>query len=216
MQVNVMPGGELGINSLLYRPPDQNVISYMQNKLQNVYNSVKNVANNFVESANRLFHCTYSDEAVNKAKIYLAQSNYALNDMVITHVTPQTIKQINPFMQQLVMELPIVNNLCNRNLLHGYYGTYTDLEPNKKGEQRTVFREVTSGYMQFDKKYKNYNEDLGCPKEEDDKKTGFINHFSHSDERELHSAEKRAILALWNITENCINNEEDPTDINLN
>lgn len=209
MQVQCIQGGEDALNSLLYAQPSPDIIQYMQAKLQNVYNAATNIGKSFIDSATRLFNTTYSDEALDRAKRYLIQSDYALQSNVITGVNMDTYYNINPLMQSYVMEYPIINDLNNRNLCHGFQDTYVDLEPDLQGEDRSGFQRVVDGVLRFGKKFVPYNEDDIV----DEETEGYINYYSNSDPTEITVTEQVGVLDLWHVVNELIILEEDPTNL---
>lgn len=210
MYVQTLQGGQDALDSLLYRPPDEATINYMQSKLHDIWTGVKDIGNRFKESAKRLFDTSYSAEAIQRAKRYLLQADYALADNVITRVSQESYKNINPFMQRYLMDLPSINDLYNRNLCNGFPDTYVDTEPNVKGEDRELFQDATDGILRFDKAYSPFDMYGG---KDNDNAEGFIMHYTHTREDELSNLEKFAIHDLWQIAQEMMEREEDPTDI---
>ena len=196
MQVNVVHGGPEVLNSLLYRPPDQNLLNYMQDKFHNVMAGVQNIGSSFKSSLSKLYNSYYSNEVINKTKQLAAQASIALRDDVIIPLQYGQFEQANLLTQRYVMAYPVLNDRVNRNLCHGFAETYFDEYPDSYGKERPDYQRVMDGVLQFNE------EDIA-----------YVNHYTNTDDTELTTVEKLTVVDIWNTVERMLADDVDPTDV---
>ena len=197
MQVNVIDGGPEVLNSLLYKPPDQNLINYMQNKFHNILHGTYNLANNFKNSISKLYNSYYNNDVVNRHKQLAAHASYVLREDVIHHVNYGEFDQANLLTQRYIMAYPELNNRMHRNLCHGFADTYFDEYPDTYGKDRPDYQSVMDGVLQIN------TDDIA-----------YVNHYTNANEADsLTTMEKLTILDIWDNAARMLADDLDPTDV---
>lgn len=197
MVVNVVNGGELMHNALLYRPPDNSIVDYFSNKLNHVIQYTQGLSNQFIDTTKKLYDKVYDSKVIERTKALLSMSDYALSNDVITLVPYGHMSNANMVMQQYIMAYPEVQDLVKRNKCHGYQDTYFNIEPDTYGEDRYEYQRVMDGVLQF---------------EDTEEGEGYLKHYINSDEIELTTHEKLSVLDTWHNVSRMIAEGLDPTE----
>jgi len=198
MQVNVIRGGDAAFNALLYPPPDQKFLNYLQTNIQSAKESFTGLGTQFVNTVQNMYNKYNSTEAINASKALLQSTGTHFNQHVIYPVGYDNFNTANLMMQRYVMSQPSISEMYRDNMCHGYQETYFDPEPNTYGEDRTDYRRVMDGVLQYD--------------EED----AYFNYYSQdSEEDDLDDMDKLSILDTWDNALRLINEGVDPTSPDL-
>lgn len=199
IQVPVVQGGEFAAKALMYKPPSNEVMNYLNTKLDNIMTYTQGLSDRFKNTVQSLYQQAYNSDIINAAKRYLSQSDYALQQDMIYTVPYDRCHEANLIMQQYIMAEPTLNNLYRKNMCHGFQGTYFDPEPGTFGKNRMDYQRVMSGVLQFEKT-------------DDDKELAYINYYSNTDEIELTHSERTAILDTWHEVARMIAEGKDPSE----
>ena len=194
--VNFIKGGDYGLNTILYKQPDQSMINYMQMNMQDIYNRAGALSSQFIDTVRTMYNKAYSDEAIQAAKVYLASTNYAINPDAIYSVGYESLTTANPVMQQYIMAYPELSIKYPKNQCDGFSDTYFNQEPETVGEERYDYQRVMDGVLQHDNEGQAY-----------------IKYYGNADDIELYTVEKLSILDTWNNVARWIAEGRDPTDI---
>lgn len=196
MQVNVIRGGDAAFNALLYPPPDQNFLTYLQNNIQTAADAVSGMGTAFVDTVKSMYNRYNSTEAINASKALLHSTGTHFNQNVIYPVGYDNFTTANLLMQRYIMSEPSVSELYRDNMCYGYQETFYDNEPGTYGKERTDYRNVMDGVMEF---------------EEDQ---AVFKYYSHSSEEpDLDTLDKLSILDTWDNAIRLIEEGIDPTDL---
>lgn len=192
---DVISGGDLSANALIYRPLSQNTLAYLKSGLDNTLNAIKGVGQSFVDTVRGMYDRYNSIEAVNRAKMVLYNAGQHLSQDVIYPVRYDNYNNLNLTMQQYVMAYPEVDRMYRKNKCYGFADTYIDPEPGTCGEDRFSYQRVMDGMLQFDAEGE-----------------GYFRHYSNSDDApELTMLEKLSVLETWDTVARLIGEGVDPT-----
>ena len=199
MQVKTVQGGDLAASMLIYPPPDNNLLTYLNNNIQHGMEVLGNAGTNFMNNATALYQKYNGSEILNIGKRLLYSVGSHMNQNVIVPVSYEMLPQANYAMQGYIMEYPELNRLYHQNAIDGYEATYIDPEPNVVGKDRLGYQQVMNGVLQF---------------EDTDEGIGFIEHYSNSvGIEDLDIYEQLSILKTWDNVALAIANELDPTTL---
>lgn len=198
MQVNVVRGGDAAFNALLYPPPDQNFLTYLQNNIQSAAESVVGIGTAFMDNVKNMYNRYNSTEAINASKALLQSTGTHFNQNVIYPVGYDNFNTANMIMQRYVMAEPSISEMYRDNMCYGYQETFYDMEPDSYGVERTDYRRVMDGVMDF----------------EDDHAV-FKYYSQSSDEPDLDTLDKISILDTWDNALRLIDEGIDPTSPDL-
>ena len=198
MQVNVIRGGDTAYNSLLYPPPDQGLLDYLGNSLQQAKDKLGEFGRSFYDSTMGMFNKHNSADAINASKLLLQSTGSHFNEHVIYSVGYNNFTGANLIMQRYIMSEPSINELHRVNMCHGYQETFFDNEPGIYGEDRTDYRRVMDGALQFDDEH------------------AYVNYYTQNDpEDELCILDKISIRDTWEVAVRLLNEGVDPTSPDL-
>jgi len=199
MQVKTVQGGDLAASMLIYPPPDNNLLAYLNNNIQHGIEVLGNAGTSFMNNAAALYKKYNSSEILNIGKQLLYSVGSHMNQNVIVTVPYEMLPQANYAMQGYIMEQPELNKLYHQNAINGYEATYIDPEPGIKGKDRLGYQQVMNGVLQFE------NTDEGM---------GFIEHYSNGEGIEdLDTYEQLSILKTWDNIALALANDLDPTTL---
>lgn len=197
MQVNVIRGGEAAANALIYPPPDNNLLTYLNNNIQSAIESTANLSNHFVQSVKGMYEKFNNSAVLNAGRALLYSTGTHFNQNVIFPLNNGNMVTANLIMQQYIMAHPEVNHLNHQNMCYGFQDTYFNYEPEVYGKDRMDYQRVMDGVLQINEE----GED------------GYIMYYSNGDiQDELHPMDKLSILDTWSELEYMIANGDDPTD----
>lgn len=199
IQVPVINGGEFAAKALLYKQPSMDVMNYLNTKLDHVMNYTNGLSERFKNTVSNLYNQAFNSDAINAAKQYLSQSDYALRQDLIYTVPYSRMHEANLIMQQYIMAEPHMNKLYRKNMCVGYQDTYFDPEPETYGKDRYDYQRVMDGVMQFELV-------------DDDEELAYINSYSNADDIELSNSERIAILDTWHEVARMIAEGKDPSE----
>lgn len=199
VKVQTIDGGEFAANALMYKPPSQQVMEYLNNGLDKIMNYTSGLSDRFKETVQGIYNKAFDNRAIEASKYLLAQSDYALQEDMIYTVPYDGFSNINMTMQQYIMAEPTLNNLYKKNMCHGFQETYFDYEPETYGKERYDYQRVMDGVLQFDK---------------DEEGLAYIESYSNTDEVEITIPEQLAILTTWENVVRIIEEGNDPSEQN--
>lgn len=195
LPVQVINGGEVAANALLYRQPSETLTGYIRNGMNSILTTASSLSDRFINATNTIYNKVFDNEVIKTGKMLLNSVGMSMNLDNIYAVPYESIRSVNPIMQQYIMCNPIVNEAYNKNRCYGYQDTYFDFEPDSVGEERNDYQRVMDGVLQFD------NEGQGL-----------IKFYSNHDDTELSLFDKVSILDTWDVVARCMAEGMDPTE----
>ena len=193
-KVNVVDGGELAANALIYKQPPPSLTQYLTTNMANVLERVGSISTGFVENVKAMYNKYNSADVINASKLLLHKVGMHFDNWAIYRVPYEHFHNANLIMQQYIMVQPSIYKLHSTNRCYGFQDTYIDPEPDTPLEERTRYQQVMDGVLQFDK-----NEE------------GYLKFYSN-EEDELHIVDKVSILDTWDDLGKMIARGLDPTD----
>jgi hypothetical protein len=200
MQVKVLNGGDATFNALVYPPPDNNLLNYLQQNVEHARAAMSGISDRFVDMASNMYNKFNSNEVINAGKALLFGTETHLNHNVIYPVSYGHLAEANYVMQRYIIAQPDVNKMYQNNTCEGFQDTYVDFEPDNEGTERMDYRNVMDGVIQYD-----------------EKGNGYIMHYTDSNEYEpLDTLDKFSVLHTWDSVAYSIAMGIDPTSIDDN
>lgn len=195
MQVKVLQGGDATFNALVYPPPDNNLLNYLQQNVEHARIAMTGVSDQFVNMASSMYEKFNSSQVINAGKALLFGTESHLNHNVVYPVSYGHLGQANMVMQRYIIAQPDVNAMYQQQTCEGFQETYMDFEPDNEGTERMDYRNVMNGVLQHDE-----NGDA------------FIMHYIDSNEYEpLDTLDKFSVLQTWDSVAYSIAMGIDPT-----
>ena len=150
MQVNVVSGGDAAVAALLYRPPDQNLLNYLNSKMQQAIDYTSNMVTGYAENMRAMYDKFNSSQAIQAAKMFMYNLGMNTSEMVIQRF--HNFEDFNPnlLMQRYIMSCPEVSKLDKQNMCNGFAESYVDPEPGVYGTDRDDYRRVMDGVLQHE------------------------------------------------------------------
>ena len=199
MRVRTVQGGDLAASVLIYPPPDNNLLNYLNTNLQQAKQAMGDIGSSFMDTASTLYEKYNGSEILNAGKQLLYSIGSHMNQNVIVPVTYEMLPEANYAMQGYIMEQPELNKLYHQNAVNGYDATYIDPEPGIVGKNRLGYQQVMNGVLQFE----NTDEELG-----------YIEYYNNSEDiEELELYEQLSILKTWDNVALALANDLDPTTL---
>jgi len=194
MQVNTIDGGRNAFNAMLYNAPNNNTLSWINNNLNRAKEALSGIGDSLIDASVRLYNKVNSNAAINAAKALVTEQGGHTNQYMIYGLDYDNMNTANYVMQQYIIANPIVNDLYENNMCHGFEETYYNSEPGVYGTDRLDYRRVVDGVVM----------------EEGDHLV--INHYSSLDDIVLDDYDKHLILNTWQQAEQLVLCGIDPTD----
>ena len=200
--INMIHGTSELERAILCRPPSRQLADYLQNNFSSAMERIRSTSSTFINKVNDLYHRYTSDEAIARAKDALYDSGAYLHDDVITRTNYHDLNNTTLANQRYIMASPEIGRLHRRNMVHGFQDTFKDFEEGIYGEDRTDYKRVMDGIMQFD-----------------EEGNAFYNKYYFVDETgdmDLTDNEKYSILESWKQVSYYLAQGIDPTDPDSN
>ncbi len=195
-RVNVIRGGDVAANALIYRPPDNALLEYLNNSINSAIEHTSSLSDRFVSTVRGMYDKFNSSAAIAASKALLYNAGMHFNQDTIYPVSYDNLSTANLAMQRYIMAQPLMSNLYKKNMCYGFQNTYLNMEPETYGKDRLEYQRVMDGVLQHDK-----NGDA------------YIMHYSNDDYvDELHVFDKLSVLDTWNNVARMIANGYDPSD----
>lgn len=188
MHVNVIHAGTpLGFDYLLYPDQPSGTQQYLHQQVSQFSQSLTDVGRNFMEQSRSIYDSINNSTAIRAAKAALKMAKGIFHPNTIVPLdTLEELRAAQPVMQRWVMAEPTIRTMYHDNGCDGYYGTYTDNEPDLKE------------WAQYD--YRRVMDTVVVMSEEDD---NWVARNIFEDllpgDKELSFEEKTNILSTWNI-----------------
>lgn len=192
----VVNGGDLAANALIYAQPSASTLDYLKSNMQSVMNRIGDYGTNFVNSLQAMYDKFNSSSVINASKLIVNQIGTSLAPNTIYRVPIQEFHLASPLMQEYIMVQPDIFSRYERNLCDGYSESYIDPEPNTPLEDRTRYKEVMDGIVQYDTQG-----------------NGYVTHYSH-DGSSLSYIDQLSILETWENAYKLLIEGKDPTSVN--
>ena len=197
MQTNLINGGDLAAHALLYGPPSNTLLNYVNHGIDTAMDILGTGSQRFIDASKALYNKFNSSQVINAAKSLVYNLGGHRSELVLQCIREEENFNPNLLMQRYIMANPVVGEKHRRNMCAGYPETYFDMEPGVYGKDRAEYRQVMDGILTHDKDGE-----------------GFINHYSDGTElEELPEIDKFAILRTWDTVANLIACGKDPTDL---
>lgn len=196
--VNTIGGGDLGFDALMYKPPTEQVMNYINTNIARATEVLGNAGSNFINHVKNTYDKFNNQSVINMGKSILYGVGSHMNDNVVMPLTMDRLPTANHIMQQYIIAQPEVNAMLQDNMCYGFQETYYDIEPGVVGTERNDYRRVMSGVVQHDEE-----EDLDY----------MVQYTSGDDEDEtdLDPMDKLSVLDTWDSVMQALAAGIDPT-----
>jgi len=194
MKARIISGGKDAFAALVYPPPSQQMVQYVNERLSNVMNTASNYSNQFIDDLKSLYNRYGSAQAINNSKALMYQAGTHLSEDVIMPYSVDNLGDANLIMQRYIMSNPVISELDRKGLCFGFADTYINLEPDTYGEERLDYQTVMDGVYDITK--------------------DTIKRYYRTDMSEFRMPEldRQIILDTWDNIAISIMNSIDPTD----
>ena len=201
MRVNMVQGDpDLAFSSLVYQAPDERLLGYLQNNIQEAYQHVEHLGTQFMDNVSNMYEKFNSADVINRGKAILHSMQMHMDPMAIYPLGYEEIPQANYAMQRYIMVQPELRELYNDQMCNGYVDTYLDYDPGAESHQdHAVYQQVMDGVLVHDV----------------DTDDGVINFYTNSvtvDEDDLHPMDRISIMDTWDRVAVMIAEGKDPSD----
>lgn len=201
IKANIIQGGAEYADALIYKQPDESVLSYITNSMNNILQHTKNLSQQFVNSMTSIYDRFNSDISRQTSKMFLNRVGSSLDQMTLHYIRYEHLGLANLGMQPYILAQPELNNLFRKEMCYGYQDTYIPKQPNTYGEDLIEYKRVMDGVLQF---------------EDNEEGLGFIKHYSQDDEKthgkDLTTYDQFSIIDTWHNVSRMLANKLDPSD----
>jgi hypothetical protein len=199
INVNIIPGGSVAYDALLY--PERNPMNqqYFQRNLEMLNDHIGVINEAFVNTAKTAYEAFNDSSVAQIAKAALNKAKGVLRPDVITELNVDTLHSASPLMQRWIMAEPTIRDLYINQECDGYSDTYFDIYPDVIKEDHYDYRRVMDGVIEID----------------DDKDAWSITFYTEdiiNSKDELSPDKKLDILNTWDNVRLAIARGIDPTD----
>lgn len=203
MAMSVAYGNTADANALIYPLPDQTVVGFIQQKMQDATQQIVGAGQQFFDRAVSLYDQFAGEEAIRRAKAAKRASGSLWDENEVQLLsTIEQMQAANNMMRRWVMANPMVNRMYHRQQIEGYDGLYRDPFPDDKLEDNYDYRRVMNGVVQ------DVQDDEG---EWGWTATTYIEDLM-PDDHELDPVEQANILSTWEAVEVALKlKKRDPT-----
>ena len=199
MIVRTVNGGEDAVRAILYTPPSEQLVAYVNNNINNALSAITNASQEFVNATKTMFNNATNSNVINAGKMLLNQLGNMGTPDAIQYLTTEQLHTANIGMQYWIMECPEVRTLYNQNMCYGYGDTYVDMEEGiENPEDRSGYNRVMSGILQFESDGSGY----------------FRHYEDSSDVDPLSTIDQFTILDTWHNARQALLKGIDITDPN--
>lgn len=202
--MRVVYGGVDGFDAVLYGEQSQKNMNFFTNQMQMLSQPLMQANAFFAQTAQNLYDQFNGSEALRIARAAMRAVQGVFMRDQIQYLDTLTHCQVAPVtMQRWVMANPVVRQMYHNQEIDGYSETYTDVEPNKVGEDHYDYRRVIDGVVRFD----STDSDVAW------EVTSYCEELREGD-RNLELFEKADILNTWDIIEHFVKHgKSDPTSV---
>ena len=196
MVVEHIHGGEQAFEAMLYKPHDENVLSYINNGIAAAADVLGGVGSQFIDKAVTMYNQFNNSALINATKAFIYGTGKHMSQDMVYPLYENNIHEANLIMQRYIMANPVVSNMYKKNMCDGWNETFFNQQPEAYGKDRYDYMRVMDGILQH----------------EDDTGDAYIMHYTtDDDEPDLDTFDKFAILDTWHAAEQLIYQDIDPT-----
>ncbi len=183
----------ISLQQVLYGPPNNNKLNFLRQRQGETAHYFNNEQSVHGAQSMQLYNMFNSDEAIQRSKMLLSQTEGVMNNDVIFDMTPSNYDKVNYNMQRYILSNPFIYRKYNQQSIDGYSGGFIDMNKHNIPRERIDNIHVTSGLV---------------TRTNDVINTTLIRH-----DNPLSSIEKSSIYKSWRTALNLLNQDIDPTDI---
>lgn len=200
----VVQGGTIAFNTLLFGMPDQNLIGHLSERLYQGINNLTEQGKTFLQNTAEMFNRFNGEEALRAIRaIGRAATHLWQLDCIRPITTVGDMQFAPPTMIRWIMAEPTLRAMYHKQRVDGYSHFYTDVEPERIGSQHYDYRRATDGLV-----FINSND------EPDQPEWYAATYFEdlHEGDHDLTLEEKADIQHTWEALRNMLKHgDEDPT-----
>jgi hypothetical protein len=150
MAIEVVQGGQLAFDTLLFGGPDPNIQNYLKNQFQSGVQHLTDIGRRIQEESRQLYERFSGDDAVRYIKaVGRAVQSFWQTDAIRPIIDIGQLQFAMPMMQRWIMAEPLLRKLFHEQRVEGYAHHYVDMEPNRLGRDHYDYRVATQGLIQF-------------------------------------------------------------------
>lgn len=204
--IEILQGGNLAFNALVFGGPDPAMQQYLANQYQSApVNNLTDFGQTLYTQSKQLFERFSGNEAVRYIKAIGRAATSAWQTDCIRPLTQiGELQWAPPTMQRWIMAEPTTRRMFHEQRLDGFSHHYVDIEPTSIGTDHYDYRRATQGLFMFDETDKPDVPEYTATTHFDDLLEG---------DCELSLSEQIDIQNTWDsIRYHLRNGSEDPTD----
>lgn len=196
--INVIDGGPVAFNALLYPEDNYNTIQYFQDNLNRLHEYANDTNQYFINKTKELYDSYRDNTLVNIAKSAINAAKGIFRPDIIMELTTTTIREPNVVMKRWLMAEPTFRKEYQLHRVCGY-DDYYDAEPNNIGSTHSDYQLVMDGIL-----HEVSNEDRMT--------ISYYNNANLDGSNALSFENKVNILYTWDVLKNMLANDIDPSE----
>lgn len=202
--VEVVHGGTIAVNAMLFGAPDHNLQTYLSQQFNTGMNNLTDMGRRLYQESRNLFERFSGDSAIRLIKAVTRASNSIWQTDSIRPITCIGEMQFAPpTMQRWIMAEPTIRQMYHDQRVDGYSHYYVDVSPDDIGRDHYDYRRAMNGMIVM-----NESEN---PDEPEWSATTYLDELYEGDV-ELSIAEKADIQNTWESVRVMLKEgREDPT-----
>lgn len=208
--MQIVHGGNLEFNALLYDQHHPATVQYLRNQVDNVVaysQTLTSAAKDFFSNTRNVLEEAVGNEAIRRARAALQRAGHVFQrDEIRVLSTVEDMQNAPLTMQRWIMAQPYVRGMWQAQRCDGYSETYIDVDPGNIGPNHYDYRRVMTDIV--DDEPDGEGSDFVIYHYGDEIKEG---------DRELTFSEKIEIITVWDLIEARMRDGvRDPTSVTDN
>ena len=138
------------LQQVLYGPPGQRKLDFLNSRRNETANAMTAYQSVHADQAVMYYEAFNSDQAINRAKLLISQTDSVMNTNNIFELNDHNIRNVNGIMQQYVIANPTIYKRYRDQTIDGYNETFVDQNRHSTPEERIDYMNVMNGISSID------------------------------------------------------------------